>query len=262
MTPPNTLNICLGHLPPPQELDPHIDLMVAPKLISVGRPLAIVEDSRFGPEGHTLSEYGQLIWILEHLEHIAPDMDYIRICHYRRFVARQPHSVGEKSSNIAWATTIRPSDLASFSTEFERYSSSELFNTLVDFREGVAGQYATSHVFEDFLLFAQFLLEEGIFTAAETARFVQARRMIPSCNIGVFRKETYIWIFGILTRAARFLSSRHFVLRSEYQRRSTGFLLERLHSYLILRRIEAGASPAKFGHNVVLSDSAVVSATR
>ncbi|MBB4199354.1 hypothetical protein CCR94_05850 [Rhodoblastus sphagnicola] len=257
----NTLNVCLGHVPFPADYARHIDLMVAPKLIASAQRLAIVDDNLFGPNGGALSEYGQLIWILDHLGELTPDCAFIRIFHYRRLVAADAPTVGRRSVNLPYATTIRADELGAFDAAFDRTTQQELFNTPIGFAGKMLGQYALDHVLEDLLNFVNFLVESRILNATEAASFLSVQNHIPSCNIGVFSKDSYNWTFQILKAAAQFLHSRHFIPRSGSQRRSAGFLLERLHSFLIFKRIELGASPARFGHNVVLSDDVNVSAT-
>jgi len=257
----NTLNVCLGHLPFPQTHERHIDLMVAPVLIAGPRRLALVEDSRYGTHGSALSEYAQLLWVADHLESLAQGRDHIRIFHYRRLVAASAPTVGKRSSNLQWATVIQATDLDAFEAEFDRTSRGDLFNTPVQFQAGMLYQYAANHVLEDMLNFARFLTGQQILSDTECADFLAARVHIPSCNIGVFSTRCYAEIFATLRRAATFLDSPYFVLRPGYQRRSVGFLLERLHSHLILKRIAGKRSPPAFGHNIVISESDVVSHT-
>jgi hypothetical protein len=258
---PNTFNVCLGHVPFPHSHDRHIDLMVAPRLIEHARRLALVEDSLFGPNGSALSEYAQLLWLHDHLESLAMGRDFIRIFHYRRFVAASAPTVGQRSSNLTWATVIRADDLPAFDQDFDRSSRAEIFNTPVRFGSGMLFQYASDHVLEDMLNFAKFLTRERILTDQQCALFLANPVHIPSCNIGVYKKACYLEIFGLLRRAAGFLHAPEFVIRKDYQRRSVGFLLERLNSFLILRRIEAGHSVPSFGHNIVISESSIVSHT-
>ena len=106
MSAQNTLNVCLGHLPFPQTHERHIDLMIAPRLIAGPTRLALVDDSSFGPHGSALSEYVQLLWLLERLDGIAAGCEYVRIFHYRRFVSPEPPPLGQASSNLPWATTV------------------------------------------------------------------------------------------------------------------------------------------------------------
>lgn len=261
MSAPNTLNVCLGHLAFPQTHNRHIDLMIAPLLVAGPKRLALVEDSSFGPNGSALSEYAQLLWLLDNLWTLTAGCSYIRIFHYRRFVSAKTPPIGRRSSNLPWATTIHAADLDAFEPSFSRNCGSELFNTPVQFHGGMLYQYAQSHILEDILNFSKFLTENAILTPLDCAEFLSMQLHIPSCNIGIFTKAAYAEIFGALRRAAGFLESPYFVLRPGYQRRSVGFLLERLNSYLIIKRIRSGHSSSSFGHNVVISDTAVVSAT-
>lgn len=257
----NTLNICLGHLPFPRSHIDHIDLMISPTLVAGPKQLALVDDSLFGPNGSALSEYVQLLWLLDHLDAVALDCSYVRIFHYRRFVSREAPIVGQRSSNLTWSTAITEVDLDNFASAFDRFSDNEIFNTPVQFKGGMLKQYATVHVLEDMLNFTKFLIENGIFSDITAVEFLLEQTQIPACNIGVFTLETYRSIFSTLRKAADFVHSPYFVARSGPQRRLVGFLLERLHGYLIFQRIRQGGSIAHFGHNVVISDGPVVSST-
>jgi hypothetical protein len=257
----NTLNVCLGHLPFPHSHWDHIDLMIAPRLIKGQKQLALVDDSLFGEHGSALSEHVQLLWLLEHLDEVSVDCSYVRIFHYRRFVSRKEPCVGQRSSNHPWSITISEADLDAFAADFVRFSDSEVFNTPVQFNGGMLGQYASAHVLKDLLNFTNFLIEAGIFSQKEAAEFLRENIEIPSCNIGTYKLETYREIFSTLRKAADFLYSNFFIAREGYQRRSVGFLLERLNSYLILKMIRQGLVIANFGHNIVISDDAVVSIT-
>lgn len=257
----NTVNICLGHLPFPRSHAHHIDLMVSPHILSEVRRLVLVEDRVFGPNGNSLSEYAQLLWINENLSSIAGENRYLRIFHYRRFVAPDEPSNGKASINLPWATVITEKELVSYDKSFERTVRRELFNTPAQFSGGMIAQYATSHCLEDLMRFSAFLIEKKIMSPISVALFLRESIHIPSCNIGVFTQDSFREIFSILRRAAEFILSEHFIARDGYQRRSVGFLLERLNSFLIINRIREGASEENFGHNIVISDSEFVSAT-
>lgn len=257
----NTLNICLGHLPFPATHAHHIDLMISPCLVVGAKRFALVEDKQFGPNGSALSEYAQLLWLYDHLDEVAAGREFIRIFHYRRFVSVTPPVVGNQSENLVWATTISPEHLNAFEVDFGRYSEYEVYNTPVQFTTGMLGQYAISHVLSDMLRFTDFLLTKELMSPGEAVEFLHQSMLIPSCNIGIWRVETYRLIFGILRDAAQFLYSKEFVSRPDYQRRSVGFLLERLNSYLLLKSMQVDPGRGIYGHNVVISDSPVVSHT-
>jgi hypothetical protein len=257
----NTLNVGLGHLPFPQAHVDHIDLMVSPRFIAGPNQLAVVDDSLFGQNGSALSEYVQLLWLLDHLDVVTVGYSYLRIFHYRRFVSREKPRVGQRSTNLPWSTAISSAELSSFASEFGRFSDTEVFNTKVQFGDGMLAQYARAHVLEDILNFTKFLIEIGVFSSSEASNFLRESTNIPACNIGVFSLETFRSIFSVLRKGADFVHSPYFVVRQGYQRRSVGFLLERLNGYLILKMIRNGEVKANFGHNIVISDDAVVSVT-
>ena len=261
MPPLTTLNICLGHLAPPTQLSCHADLMIAPAWVAGQRRLAIVEDASFGPAGDTLSEYAQLIWLSEHLHEIAAGFQFVRIFHYRRFTCRKPPAAGKRSNNQPWSFALAESEIRQFDCEFGRSEVAELFNTPIEMTDGVLAQYARVHVLEDLLHFSAFLLQRGILSEVEAAEFLAAKIFIPACNIGVFQPRTYRMIFSVLKAAAHFIDSPYFIRRDGYQRRCGGFLLERLHSFLILKAIESGICEPNYGHNVVVSQNTDVSIT-
>jgi hypothetical protein len=212
----NTLNICFSHVPLPEPLCAHVDLLLAPHAVR-GHPRAVVVDDRyFGEFGSSLSEYSQLLWLHDHFEVV--------------------------------------NELSKHSNEFSRFCVGELFNQSFHFDGGMLGQYASAHVKDDMLNFARFLVETGIFDEKRVALFLTKAEMIPSSNLGIFRTITLRKILSTLKQAAAFLESGYFVPRLGYQRRTMGYLLERLTSYLILTLIEARASEPNFGHHIILSN--------
>jgi len=257
----NTINICLGHLPFPAQSSQYIDLMVAPQLVKSATRLAIVEDNLFGDIGSSLSEYVQLIWILDHLNQIASGREFIRIFHYRRFSARNKPEVGRQSINQPWSTTINDFEIMNFENDFSRVNNSEIINTPIKLKEGIIGQYASIHILKDLLNFSNFLMDEKILNPHEAARFLNEDHLIPACNIGTFKIDTYKNIFGKIKMASNFLHSDYFTAHTGFQRRSVGFLLERLNSHLILNLIRSAAIPANFGYNIVISNDVEVSRT-
>jgi hypothetical protein len=234
--------------------------MIAPNLVVGPHRVAIAPDILFGPNGSALSEYAQLIWLGDNFDAITAGCRFVRIFHYRRFAAARPIR-GVASTNQPWSTTISVGQLADCGHEFDRYCRRELFNHPVRFKDGMLAQYAAAHVLDDMLSFARFLTESGVFDPRTTAEFLNVDTLIPACNIGTFRSETLRSLLLLLKRASGFLKSPYFVAREGYQRRNMGFLLERLHSFAISMRVQSGESRPNFGHNIVISDSPIVSVT-
>lgn len=257
----NTLNICLGHVSFPKRALHHLDIMIGPRLLPEINRFALVPDNLFGPDGSSLSEYAQLIWIYHNLDRLLSDRNYVRIFHYRRFVSPVGVRCGTPSTNQPWSTAITEQQLDFYDAAFERNVVGMTYNSRVKFAGGVIAHYAHCHVLEDFLNFATFLLRENILPPELIPKFLSEEIFIPACNIGVFDAKTFKRIFGIITAASGFLRSPAFVVREGYQRRNCGFLLERLNSFLLLQSCIGDELKIKFGSNIVLSDTSVVSIT-
>lgn len=261
MSEKNTLNICLGHLPFPHTHFDFIDLMITPRLITGNKQVALVDDRLFGQFGSSLSEYVQLFWLLEHLDEISIGNNYVSIFHYRRFVSRNEPSIGLPSINQPWSTAVTVDDLKFFHNDFSRTNNDELFNKPIQFKGGMIGQYAHAHVLKDFLNFTNFLIDSEILNPVEAADFLRENIDIPACNIGIYKIETFKNIFGTLRKASEFVSSNYFTPRTGYQRRSMGFLLERLNSYLVLNMVRKNLIKPNFGYNIVISENPSISLT-
>lgn len=261
MSAANTINVCLGHLPFPEPFSDYFDVMVSPVILPVNKPAAYVPDSLYGPNGHTLSEYAQLFWILDNLDQLTAGYDYLRILHYRRFVCNFRPEGAEMSSNQTWAIAIRKDGLAPYAAAFDRVSTGELFNTPVDFGMRMIGQYAVVHVLEDLLNFTKFMIQRGILSREQAVGFLEMQTLVPACNIATYKIESFRTIFSVLKKASEFMYSPDFVMHQGHQRRAVGFLLERLNSYILLMRMHHGSLPQAFGQNVVISDTPMVQAT-
>ncbi|WP_034296382.1 DUF4422 domain-containing protein [Herbaspirillum sp. RV1423] len=254
----NTINVCIGHLPFPERHAHFIDLAISPNVITGGaKRRAIVPDDIYGENGHALSEYAQLLWLYKNIDAIASNFEYVNISHYRRFVSPEPVD-GTKASNGPWITTIQESDMGKYASCFDRTNSISCFNTPVHFSDGVVSQYATAHVLEDFLNFVKYLMEIEMFSPVDAAKFLRYQDIIPACSVGIYQIEIFKKLYLYLERASGFMNSSYFVVRDGYQRRSMGFLLERLHSFLILELLR---NMGKFGQNMMISESHAVTST-
>lgn len=254
----NTFNVCVGHQPFPQQHEHFVDLVIAPNVFAGGgKRKAIVPDELYGEHGHSLSEYGQLFWLNSKIDALAPAARYVNVFQYRRFVSPQPVG-GNRASNGNWIVTIQEHELGDYASCFNRTQDGACFNTPVRFSDGVVTQYATQHVLEDMLNFVKYLLEIQMFSPVEAARFLRSENIIPACSVGIFEVKTFKKLFSYLERAADFLHSPYFIAREGYQRRSMGFLLERLQSFMILELLAQGA---RFGQNMMISESKAVSST-
>jgi len=248
----------MGHLPFPERYTRFVDLFISPNIVggSVKRK-AIVPDEIFGEHGHSLSEYAQLLWLYKHVDGILVNLQYLNLFQYRRFVSPEL-SIGVKSVNGPWITTIKESELELYAHCFNRINTTSCFNTPITVSGGVIAQYANTHILDDLLNFTRYLIEIKLFSPIAAASFLRYPNMVPASSVGIYHVDIFKKLFSFLEKAAGFLNSPYFVVRDGYQRRSMGFLLERLHSFLIL---ETAADAGKFGHNIMISETAAVTST-
>jgi hypothetical protein len=257
----NTLNLCISHVPLHPSLARHVDVMLTPASIAGPHRVVIVPDDFYGPHGSSLSEYGQLIWVHDHLDELLGEHEYIRIFHYRRLVCEDTPTVGRLSANVPWSHVIRFDELDEFNYCFDRSSDAELYNTRIALPNDIVWEYSNSHVLLDLLNFSRFLIEQNILPSLEVAAMLATNEMVPACNLGTFNRSTFIRIFDTIKSAARFVHTPDFVPRPPPQRRTMGFLLERLNSYLLLKHIKQGVNRGTFGHNIIISDNDVIYAS-
>ena len=254
----NTLNICLGHKPFPKEYERHIDVMLSPFPLEVGCKFYHIEDAYFGPHGHALSEYAQLLWVFDHFDSIVGDHEYVRVFQYRRMVSKI--SPLPTDSPLPWYQVIPPDQLSIREAEFSRDCHEELFNGVLS-NYSVMLYYTSSHVLEDLLNFGRFMMDSGMADQMSVANFLTSNQFMPACNMGVFKRETFHSILSILRAGSQFMYSKYFVPRQGYQRRCMGFLLERLNSAILIERIRTGVYPPNLGYNLVIQDDPVMTPT-
>jgi hypothetical protein len=112
-----------------------------------------------------------------------------------------------------------------------------LLSTAMNLSVCVANQYAKHHELRDWWRFLSDAIDAGCITNEESRIASLAGTMIPAPSNGVFPVQIFLTQLQILETAALAFIRGGFVERADYQRRSLGFCLERLHSYLILRDI-------------------------
>jgi hypothetical protein len=96
--------------------------------------------------------------------------------------------------------------------------------------------YGRYHVAEDFLMFNLAMRDSSLFDTEELKQFIHFPYLVPSPSIGVFLTRHLLGDLRVLQAVWEIYYRQYFVPRAGYQRRVGGFLLERLHSFIILRR--------------------------
>jgi hypothetical protein len=86
--------------------------------------------------------------------------------------------------------------------------------------------------------------------------------LIPAPSLGVTRADIFLKHMAILKLAWEHFSNHFSISRDGYQRRLGGFLLERLHSFLLYEDINIQKNYSVFqGHQITISDSLIIQKT-
>jgi hypothetical protein len=233
---------CIGHQPPC--FLPTLDytlLCPAP----LGQPGEVVlADERFGPgvDGGALAEYSQLFGLAELLQAGDVVADRLYLFQYRKFLGLRP---GGGPSNAPWLRVLRPDNAALFfptPEELHTVAQPMLVGGLQGLGVSVAANYAEAHVVDDFATFTACLAADGM-PLPEVRRFVSLHGFIPSPALCLVDTPLFLQHMAVLKRVWQLFNAQAAVPRQGYQRRVAGYLLERLHSHLLLQGLHDGSQP-------------------
>ena len=233
---------CIGHQPPC--FLPTLDytlLCPAPLGLPGERVLA---DERFGLglDGGALAEYSQLFGLAELLQAGEVVADRLYLFQYRKFLGLRP---GGGPSNAPWLRVLRPDNAALFfptAEELNALPQPVVVGGLQGLGASVAGNYAEAHVADDFACFTACLAADGM-PLAEVKRFSSLHGFIPSPALCLVDTALFLQHMAVLQRVWRLFSAHCATPRQGYQRRVAGYLLERLHSHLLLQGLHSGSQP-------------------
>lgn len=250
---------CISHKPP-QFKPPTPYCMVSP--LHHSSEHIIIPDDYFGDNfhGYFLSEYCQLFGLATHLSKIV-DAEPIYIFQYRKFISIKNYH--RMSQNISYATpcssTLAPhlfptlSDLTGIKDKF-------ILGPLLHVGR-IEEQYAKYHIAEDFHRFLISLEKVDGFDSLKIEKFANCPLLIPAPSLGLTNKKIFIKHMKTLKSAWSFFSENFLIPREGYQRRVGGFLLERLHSFLICLEIFENHYDYSTGKHIVISESSIIKPT-
>ena len=252
---------CVGHKPPLFFPNRSFKL-VSPNFFSEFEQL-IIRDDAFGESfhGEILSEYTQLFGLAEYLKnHQKTEKFYIY--QYRKFISFFQSS--QQSSNQPWSFVSSPSEAVSLfpsSDELLGLEGRLLVGPALKVRS-LAQQYAAAHLIEDFIKFILSLSALGIFSSKRCQEFIDCEILFPAPSLGVTQVDVFLRHMAILKMAWEHFYNNFYIHRDGYQRRVGGFLLERLHSFLILQDINVYESiKVDYGFQIVIADSPWITRT-
>ncbi len=233
----NIISLCVSHRAPVFQFNEPYTL-VCP--VDCGVPNQIIAPENWLGErysGKIISEYTQLFALSDIFQKNPCQYTHVHIFQYRKFISLKID--GEISVNMPYARTIQPAyaykifpsmnELISMNTDY-------LVGSVVRLRS-LAHQYTNCHLVEDFSAFVLALRDQGSFDNKTCFKFINYNNLIPSPSLGLIPVKDFIEIMNMLRAVWDIFSLNYFTHRDGYQRRDGGFLLERLHSFILCNKL-------------------------
>lgn len=210
-------------------------------------------DSDKSLRDEVVSEYASIFALARLL--VRTDVtEPLYLFHYRKFLSFQ--LAGVRAENAPYAHLLRRTDMSSAFPSPVELSALEgrVFRGPAFKVKSVARQYAVTHHADDLVLFIVALRERGILTGEQCARFLRADRFVPAPSMGMYPAKMLVRHAAVLRKAWSSFHRSYYVEREGPQRRVGGFMLERLHAFLIEEDIAAGRTASATGHMLVAFD--------
>lgn len=207
--------------------------------------------------GNLIGEYASLFMLCDKLNSENLREGSITICQYRRFVLNV--SLGMQSENVPWCRFLTPDQMRDFDPgdKFNPLNNNvSLLATPISIPNGILSQYGSCHHIRDIMMFSATLIDFGLLEENEVSDFLNSKVLIPSPSCGTFEIAGFMDIIDILQKATdAFFSTNYKIYTDHYQQRVIGFLLERLHSFLLIKNLsQKGLNPFEMvGFTTVVS---------
>ncbi len=254
------LNICVGHKSP--MIRGVLDfVLLTPTDQNVPNQLIVAEDALGEAfHGSTLSEYTQLFWLADQLDRQgkAFDGDYLQIFQYRKLVS--PVIPPRSSKSVPYSGLCSPAESFAYvpDSSFIRQITSNnncFVGAPLRLSRSLAENYARYHLIEDFISLVRVLSQSEILSEDAISRFINCPYLIPAPSLSIIHRDYFRELMGVLKKVWSIFYENFYSARTGYQRRVGGFLLERLHSFLILERYFKEGSNFRFGKYITIVES-------
>jgi hypothetical protein len=247
---------CIGHvLPRYVSCLPYT--MLCPKPLGI-RGEIVIPDERFGTaiDGAQLAEYSQLFGLQDRLESGDIVADRLYLFQYRKFVGLRS---GGRAANAPWLRVLQIHEADLLMPSLDELGALEyqlVVGSVFQLGTTVAGNYSMVHAADDFAAFATCLSEGGL-DRREVRRFAGCESLIPSPAVCLIEVPAFLRQMRVLRTVWQVYIRECAVTRQGYQRRVSGYLLERLHSHLIFEWLMDGTQPKiGLGHRfAIVEDS-------
>ena len=234
---------CVGHTQP--LFAPALPFrMLCPKSLGIAGELVFADD-RFGADvdGASLAEYSQLFGLHDMVSSGDLVADDLYLFQYRKFVSP---NLGGAPSAAPWVRVLTTAETAAVFPDAEQlaaHASRVAVGSLFDFGESISANYARVHVIEDLVMFVAACAASGALSQADIKSFATLRGIIPSPAVCYMHADLFVRVMDVLQRVWRHFCPHYHVARTGYQRRVAGYLLERLHSFLLCKWLMEGSEP-------------------
>lgn len=234
---------CIGHTMPLFK-PPVFFEMLCPVSLGIPNEL-VVDDNRFGDgiDGGGLAEYSQLFGLHDLLQSGDVVAEHLFLFQYRKFISTL---MGGAESVSPWIRVLTPDTAPSAfppQAQLDAFSGRLAVGSIFDFGESISSNYARVHVIDDLVMFAAACAESGALDKADIKSFATLRGIIPSPAVCCVHVDVFVKIIGILKAVWMAYSPEYQIARTGYQRRVAGYLLERLHSFLLCKWLMDNSEP-------------------
>lgn len=243
---------CIGHVAP--VFAPPVGYTFVGPGIAGPEDAIVMPDDMLGDEVHhrTLAEYFYLFGLAPEIAALPPGTP-VYLFQYRKFLSLRPGR--RQATNQAYAFTCPPGAAAALfpgAEELAGLAQDRIVGPFVHTRS-LAGHYARFHWAEDFATFILALSEVEGFDRRRCRAFAECAMMFPAPTLGLARAGRLAADLGVLRAAWEAGVAAGIVPRPGYQRRTGGFLLERLHSFLVYEALAGGGETALIANHVVVT---------
>jgi hypothetical protein len=251
-------SFCIGHIAPffkPSALF----RVVCPRSLGIPNEI-VISDERFGSkaDGAALSEYSQLFGLSELLK--AGDLlaDTLHFFQYRKFIS--PWCAAQNGAT-QWVNYLAPSDVTSlFPTpdQLECQQSSIVIGKPFQLGVSVAENYSRAHVAEDFAMFCAACITSRELLPGDIKIMSSTTEIIFSPTLCVISTAAFVCLMDTMRVVWDEFRRNYETPREGYQRRSSGYLLERLHSYLLYRMLSRDQTRIIAWNRYIVRESGVI----
>lgn len=197
--------------------------------------------------------------ILKKRKIIYSPNDKIQFIQQAKVVTRNP--IGWKSKSYS-GMMVLPKWLAK-GVDVKRVAEDSemfLFPQIVSQLGGVMNRYAHTHHLPDYLRFCAVAIDEGVLTSLQVIEMSKQDILIPGGGLlGVSPLGYYLSVVESAKRVAlSFLTKHRPGLTTPYQRMAVGYCIERLCSYLLIKKLQSeyDGIPREFmGYMIAATDS-------